>query len=413
MATAMEAAVAGIDPQRDIYRLAGRRTGRSAGLLVFKWALLWILVLAPAVSAASQAAKQRDVCLESSGQAVIDACTAILNEHPEDTTARLALGQAFIASRQYGKAADLFRDGLKLDPGNQDLATQLSLAEQLIDEQRWIEKKQQQRDPASGGSKKGKDRIAARRLEIRCTKLQGAAALEACIEGLREFPGNAVFYRGKGNALMQVKRYGEALDAFQDALVLDPADTLSKSGIVKARSQRKISFNKCMQLDGQVALNACQAALIKGGSDEFAIEQRRGDLLQAAGNTEQAISAYQAALAIDSRNPAVLNKLERLGAPSEKDKEPPVKPMAAAKPEPKPALTEAEPPKRPRPKPAPQDPAKPPKPAASPPPAAETPRAALSVPAVKSPPAKHRAARPVEEETGKYSNAPLASGFTH
>lgn len=193
------------------------------------------------------------------------------------------------------------------------MAKERGTAEELLNEQRWIEERKQDRNLPSKAGNSNKLQLAASRYEIRCTKLKGQIALKACNEGLAEFPENAFLYRGKGDALMELSRYGKALKAYKKVQVYSPGDNLSKRGIVKAKSLIRVNKKKCLQLKGQIALESCRSALIKGGKNEFVIRQRMGHLYKEAGQRTKAISAYQAALALDKSNATVLAELQSLG----------------------------------------------------------------------------------------------------
>ncbi len=271
---------------------------------------VWIgFGLMPNLAAADEAA----TCLSASGKAAVSACGNALRKDPSNMDIRMALGEALMKLRRYQPAVDVFKIGLEMEPGNRAYKEQLALAESFLKEQAWIEKQQKQRAQKASGGQNGKDSVAASRFILRCTKLKGATALAACSEGLAQFPGHAVLYCGKGDALMDLDRIGQAISAYRDALVLQPDHHDTERKLSMALSRRRVSVKKCTQLSGINALSACDAALIKGGPDELIIQQRRGELLSAMGKRQTAIEAYQAALMIDSGNNTIRRKLAALG----------------------------------------------------------------------------------------------------
>lgn len=386
--------------------------------------LLWIFGgILPAVSAELSAA-QREDCLSASGSTAEAACRNALVQEPRDAGIRAALSNALVQSRHYDQAIRILREGLELEPGNADMKARLARAEQLRDEQRWIEKQKQKREQSSTTGMTSQQRAEVGRMQIRCTKLKGQTALEACNQGLAISPGNVAFYMGRANALMELERYGEALETYEDAQALAPSNSQAGRAMAKARALRQVSVKKCLQLSGSTALAACRAALQKGGADEAEIRERQGDLLSAAGKRQAAVDAYRAALSSGGSTRSISAKLGVLGEAASDNQKPPVATppvtmAAAASPPPEPKSVNAPVPLRKAPQPAPvvaQVPSKAtpkPKPlpeaieAAKPEEktiAARLPETATAAP---TPPA------PVEKETGKFNNAPLPSGFTH
>jgi len=391
---------------------------------VFVVGLEWTFGGILPAAAAELSAAQREACLSASGSAAEAACRDALVQEPRDAGIRAALSSALVQSRHYDQAISILRDGLELEPGNADMKAQLARVEQLRDEQRWIEKQKQKREQSSASGMTGKQRAEVGRMQIRCTKLRGQTALEACNQGLAISPGNLAFYMGRANALMELERYGEALETYEDAQTLDPSNSEAVRAMAKARALRQVSAKKCLRLNGSTALAACRAALQKGGADEAEIRERQGDLLAAAGKRQAAVDAYRAALAAGGSNRSISAKLGALGeAGTDNQKPPAVTPAAtmAAAPSPTPV------PKSPK---APVPLRKPPPPAPAvahvPSMAAPKPKLLPEVIAAAKPEEQTIAARlpetaaaaptppaSVEKEAGKFSNAPLPSGFTH
>jgi tetratricopeptide (TPR) repeat protein len=420
---------------RCLLRLAHKYLGRSwirgrksvcAVLLVpvLVIGLLWILGgTLPAVAAGLSAA-QKDACLSASGSAAEAACRDALEQEPRDADIRAALSRALIQSRHFDQAIGILRDGLELEPGNADLKAQLARVEQLQDEQRWIEKQNQKREQSSATGMTSRQRAEVGLMQIRCTKLKGRTALEACNQGLALSPGNLALNIGKADALIGLERYGEALDSYQDAQTLDPSNTDIGRAMAKARALRQVSVKKCLQLSGSTALAACSAALQKGGADEAEIRERQGDLLAAAGKKQEAVSSYRAALAAGGGNSSIAAKLEVLSPTGSDSRQslaptPPAKIAAGPSPPPVPKPLNAPAPLRKPPQHAPAVAHVPSTAAPKPKPLPEVVAAAEAekqkIPArlpgtavaAPAPPA------PTEKETGKYSNAALPSGFTH
>jgi len=388
-------------------------------LLICAW--LGPFGLSSLAVAAALSPVEREACLSATGQSAVTRCYDALQKDPHDSQLRLTLSDALIQLQRYHQAISVLRKGLELEPDNDTIKNRLSRAEQIRKEYIWIEQKKQKREQSSAAGMTSQERMEAGRFEVRCSKLTGELALQACNEGLARFPGRPLLYSGKGNALMSMERYGEAIEAYKDALTLNPRDATTKSALKKARALRKVSAKKCLELSGKTALEACNAAVRKGSLDEVAIRQRQGDLLSAAGRTQAAVSAYQAALAVDGSNKKVEAKLKALGIETVKSTSPagvPLKNKAIAEPR---AVVPS----------APETPEPVRKAVVSSPPAVTasakiTPKTltetvAAAEPATRDTGPQHPASAaryrpspgPPETKRAEFSNAPLPSGFTH
>jgi tetratricopeptide (TPR) repeat protein len=384
------------------------------------------------------AADEEATCLSASGQTAVSACQKALRKDPSNMDIRMALGEALLKLRRYRPAVDVFKAGLEMEPGNRAYKEQLALVESLLKEQAWIEKQRKQRALKTASGQNGKKSVAASRFILRCTKLKGNTALAACNEGLALFPGLAELYRGKGDALMDLNRIGQAILAYREALVLVPDHRDTERKLSMAQTRRRLSVKKCTQLTGIIALSACDAALIKGGPDELIIQQRRGDLLSAMGKRQAAIEAYQAALMIDSGDNTIQRKLAALGvvaqqptpsAPPTSVESVPEKPTIVAAVDPKPKAVASSPKTvAPSPRaiaPPPKETPRPPKAAAQQPnkvkvnqQSKETPKkkkTALPLPEKLAIPTPEKAAslNSTKKVARVYSNGPVAAGVTH
>jgi tetratricopeptide (TPR) repeat protein len=428
-AEAAEAAEAAVDircPLRsDRRRLIGCRqrhnpifnTGLVAALIVAVLAEIFGAI--PAAQAGESSAAGSEACLAASGSTAVAVCRDALGREPRNSAVRTALSNALVQSRNFDQAVAVLQDGVALEPGNGDIKVQLIKVEQLRDEQRWIEKQKQQRESAPATGMSSRQRVEAERMQIRCTKLTGRTALEACNEGLARFPGNVAFYVGKGDALMGLARYGEALEAYEAARAVEPANADIQRAMVKARALRQVNLKECMELTGSTALAGCSAALQKGGRDEAAVRERQGDLLDAAGQKSEAAAAYRAALSAGGGNQGVAAKLRALGALGAGNPQPgqtALKPVAVVqKPAPAPPAPAVRKPQ------APPAPTVPVRPMRAPKPAPRTMAMAkpemggsmMVKPPMASPADAGPPPAPVQKQPVTYSNAPLPSGFTH
>ena len=156
---------------------------------------------------------------------------------------------------------------------------------------------------------------------------------------------------------MDLNRVTDAVRAYEKAMALNSSDSALRGKLKKAQLARNLSAKKCQQLQGQKALSACDAALLKGAPDEFAILQRKGDVLLAMAKKEDALRSYKRAMSVKPSDKGIQRKIASLTAPTEKAPVQPPKAVVAQKPAveadkppPKPAVRRAEKPQREAPK---------------------------------------------------------------
>jgi tetratricopeptide (TPR) repeat protein len=130
------------------------------------------------------------------------------------------------------------------------------------------------------------------RATSRCTK---QAELIACYEALNLKPGSPELLVAEADALLQLKRPGEAIGVYRNGLSLgaDRGAVLAK--ITAASTLRQALLDVCLTRDGPAADRACESAWLPGAPDEVTVFKRRGVLLQNAGQPAAALDAFLAA----------------------------------------------------------------------------------------------------------------------
>ena len=237
-------------------------------------------------------------CLSATGEEAEAPCRRELLRDPNNVEIRFALSDAYMGMRRYADAVSVLREGLERFPGDEEIKKKLILAESYLKEQQFIEK-QQQTTAASSQSKKQETQI--RLSLIRCKTLKGEAAMAACNEGLGISPDHPELLMGRGNVWLKSDRIGNAMLDFEAALAADPKNREAAKNLRLAQTKRAVKVTQCLQVDGLEGLDACDAALLKGTSDEFAVQKRRAGLLQSMGREKEALAAYRVAAGL---NPA-------------------------------------------------------------------------------------------------------------
>lgn len=384
-------------------------------------------------SAVAWSAEGTPACLSATGEEAVVSCRREMLSDPDNVEIRFALSNALMGLQRYADAVAVLQEGLENAPGDEAIKKKLILAESYLDEQRYIEK-QKKRAAATSRSKKQDTRI--RLSIIRCEKLKGDAAMAACNEGLSVNPDHPGLLTGRGNVWLEMDRFGNAIHDYEAALAADPKNREATKNLRLAQTKREVKIAQCFQADGPDGLKACDAALMKDASDEFAIQKRRAGLLQAMGREKASIEAYQAAARLNPADGQIKQALAALSPRSET-------PTTAKVPDPSPIASQATgtstvkspPPQRKSPTktiapalvPKKATVAKPEPPVRSPvakaaviepaPPVQPPPAKVSEPPAVKKAlPAPAKAPPPIEiagNQPRRFSNAPEVAGITH
>ena len=261
-------------------------TGRTAAIV-----MVTLLIFANPITVA-WTAEDAPSCLSATGEAALAPCRRELLRDPGNLEIRFALSDALMGLRRYADAVAVLQQGLENFPGDDTIKKKLILAESYLDEQQYIEK---QKKSAAAASRSKKQDTQIRLSIIRCEKLRGDAAMAACNDGLAVIPGHPELLTGRGNVWLEMDRFGNAIRDYEAALAAGPKNRMATKNLRLAQTKREVKVAQCLQAGGPDGLKACDAALMKGASDEFAVQKQRAGLLQAMGREKEAIEAYRVA----------------------------------------------------------------------------------------------------------------------
>jgi predicted Zn-dependent protease len=232
------------------------------------------------------------------------ACTYAARQQPEITAARSALQRTptAVATRLnfanllyktecYDDAIHVLEEGEKYNPHNPFLQYYLGRARNTQKGEQYLEGLDKQ-DAAARLSKN----------KQRCTRL---GDLAACDVVLKEQPENTEVVLAKADTLVKENRTVEALAAYTRAAQLAPNNTSIAAKLQALRSQRQAFLRRCTDGDGDAALQACMASLVKGAPDEFDITLRIAILQQSTNQPLQALDSYIAANSLRHGNKEV------------------------------------------------------------------------------------------------------------
>jgi tetratricopeptide (TPR) repeat protein len=247
--------------------------------------LLALLLICLCRAAWPHEAASPAACQAAAEQPAIAVAKAALDADPADLRVRLKLADAWSDAGCFGDTLQVLQGGEALHPGNKELQTRLRVAKSLVGEQNYFD---------------SMDRAAKNatlsRAAFRCAKL---ADVSACDDALSMKPDDPELLVAKADSLMQLKRLGEAIGTYRNALPTAADREAVNAKIALAESQRRTFLDTCETKIGDAALRACESAWLPGAPDEVTVFRRRGLLLQTDNRLSSALDAYMAAARLD------------------------------------------------------------------------------------------------------------------
>jgi tetratricopeptide (TPR) repeat protein len=216
---------------------------------------------------------------------------AAFERTPNVLDARLQLADLLIADGCFDDALHLLEEGEALHPRSNEVQARLRTTRSMLSEQQYFE-----------GLERAEQAAKLSRVLLRCNKL---ADIAACDEAIVLKPNDVGALSAKGDALMQAKRPADAVTAYRRAAELAPTNADVTSKMAAAQTQRQALFATCQHENADTALQACDAALMRGADDEFAIHKRKAILLQTANQPAPALDSYIAANSLKHDDKAV------------------------------------------------------------------------------------------------------------
>jgi tetratricopeptide (TPR) repeat protein len=253
--------------------------------------LLTLLLIGLCRAAWPHEAASPAVCQAAAGQPAISEAKAALDANPTELRARLKLADAWGDAGCFGDALQVLQAGEALHPGDKELQARLRVAKSLVSEQGYFD---------------SMDRAAKNatlsRAAFRCTKL---AEVNSCDDALNMKPNDPELLIAKADALVQVKRPGEAIGIYRAALPESADRGAVDAKVALAESQRRTFLETCETKTGDAAMRACESAWLPGAPDEVTVFKRRAMLLQADNQLSPALDAYMGAARLDPNDHSV------------------------------------------------------------------------------------------------------------
>jgi tetratricopeptide (TPR) repeat protein len=150
----------------------------------------------------------------------------------------------------------------------------------------------------------------------RCTLL---GELVSCAAALNMKPDDPELLVAEADALVQLKRPGEAIGVYRNALRWGAAEDAVNKKIAVAQSERRSFLDVCETQEGETAEHACESAWLPHAADEVTVFKRRGLLLQRDNQIPAALEAFMAAARLAPRDRTVARAIIDLSAGIEGD----------------------------------------------------------------------------------------------
>jgi len=161
----------------------------------------------------------------------------------------------------------------------------------------------------------------------RCVKFSELVSCDAALSMKPNDPGLLV---AEGDALLQLRRPGEAIGVYRNAVKTGAARDAVDLKIAAAQGQRRSVLDECETEAGASAERACESAWLPGAPDEVTVFKRRGLLLQNDNQAGASLDAYMAAARLAPRDRDVARAVVALSASTDRSDAPTLTARGAA-----------------------------------------------------------------------------------
>jgi tetratricopeptide (TPR) repeat protein len=159
---------------------------------------------------------------------------------------------------------------------------------------------------------------AETRLEAAASRCVAFSELVSCASALGMKPNDPGLLVAEGDALVQLRRPGEAIGVYRNAIRSGaPQDSVDPK-IAVAQGLRRSLLHECETEAGAAAERACESAWLPGAPDEVRVFKRRGLLLQDDNRPGASLDAYLAAARLAPRDREVARAVVALSGSTDR-----------------------------------------------------------------------------------------------
>jgi tetratricopeptide (TPR) repeat protein len=162
---------------------------------------------------------------------------------------------------------------------------------------------------------------AETRLQAAVSRCVEFSELVSCASALGMKPNDPGLLVAEGDALVQLRRPGEAIGVYRNAIKSGAVQDAVGAKIAVAQGHRRTLLRECETETGPAAERACESAWLPGAPDEVKVFKRRGLLLQ-NDNGPGALDAYLAAARLAPRDRDVARAVVALSGATDRSDAP-------------------------------------------------------------------------------------------
>jgi len=227
-----------------VTNVAGRL---SLALLLVLWSCFTSTSLAKQVSA-------YDSCLsEDKSESKVVACRKAIEEHGAWRNLYIELGETLDQLKRFKGAVAAYEQALKHFPGDKQLSGKLAIAKSNLDEQEWLQQRNSKPQSSSRPTPKSASSVKTKLDQIRCKRLSGVSAVNACNAVLKVVPDDLAILQSKGAALLKLGRLSEAKKTYQRMLRINPSNTLAEKKLLEINKKSGIAHKQPSKKEMAVA----------------------------------------------------------------------------------------------------------------------------------------------------------------
>ena len=182
-------------------------------------------------------------CLSGDGDEYdqVDACRQLLRSNSKNYKLHAALGKTLDRRQKFKQALDAYDKALKAFPGDDYFLKKRAITESNYKEQQWLINKKRGK---SQGNNKPTASSQFKLNKIRCTRLTGKTALNACQRALNINNKDASLYVSMGDIYASQQKNKSAAIAYEKALKLNPKDISTSRKLKKIVQRHKVVKKK-------------------------------------------------------------------------------------------------------------------------------------------------------------------------
>jgi tetratricopeptide (TPR) repeat protein len=175
-----------------------------------------------------------------------------------------------------------------------------------------------------------RESTAADRLDAAVSRCTEFSELVSCAAALSMKPNDPRLLVAEGDALVQLRRPGEAIGVYRNAIKWGAVQDAVDPKIAVAQGHRRTFLHECETESGAAGEGACESAWLPGAPDEVMVFKRRGLLLQNDNQPGASLDAYLAAARLAPRDRDVARAVVALSGNTDRSDAPTLTARGAA-----------------------------------------------------------------------------------